>query len=182
MSNYRDEHGAEVAYNPALRGGPGSTGEALFRTYLIETLLAISADLEAIASTSEVRGSARGQKKEIDVPLCGIISHIDNPTRLRYGIEVKDTSLCDHCKHKQKVCTSGTITAGEDDRLHTEEHATTCVCTATGFTWTQEPTCPNFKSAETPRTVRPPEFVLCSHEQVIHVGGIVGGGTDEAQS
>lgn len=49
MSHYIDKHGAKVDYNPRLRGGPGSTGEALFRTCLIETLLAIQGDLKRIA-------------------------------------------------------------------------------------------------------------------------------------
>lgn len=49
MSHYIDEHGAKVDYNPRLRGGPGSVGEALFRTCLIETLLAIEGDLKRIA-------------------------------------------------------------------------------------------------------------------------------------
>ena len=102
MSNYRDEHGAEVAWNPALRGGPGSTGEALFRTYLIETLLAISADLAKIAVALYPGPALDPHADEFELP-------------------------------------------PEDKK--------------------------------TPSVVRPPEFVLCNHESVIHVGGIVHGGT-----
>ena len=100
MSNYRDEHGATVAWNPALRGGPGSTGEALFRTYLLETLLAISADLNRIASALDPFPSSMEQKEETE-----------------------------------------------------EEKPRAVFC--------QQP------------VVRPPEFVLCNHESVIHVGGII---------
>ena len=99
MSNYRDEHGAPVDWNPKLRGGPGSTGEALFRTYLLETLLAISADLSKIAEALSPEASA-------------------------------STSAAD--------CFASPREATVDIK-----------------------------------TVRPPEFVLCNHEQVIHVGGIV---------
>ena len=102
MSNYRDEHGAEVPYNPALRGGPGSTGEALFRTYLIETLLAISADMARIAKALDPEPLVMSERQTMDG----------------------------------------------------ERHSDT----------TGQP------------VVRPPEFVLCAHEQVIHVGGIVSGG------
>lgn len=102
MSNYRDEHGAEVVYNPALRGGPGSTGEALYRTYLIETLLAISSDLNRIAATLDPEASAS-------------------------------------------------------------------LSAVTGYARPQKETGDTVNI----KTVRPPEFVLCSHEQVIHVGGIV---------
>ena len=109
MSNYRDEHGAEVAWNPALRGGPGSTGEALFRTYLLETLLAISADLNRIAEA-------------LDPSMQGL-EHEAEP---------------DQEKPRAVFC-------------------------------------------QTP-TVRPPEFVLCNHESVIHVGGIVHGGPCDEQS
>lgn len=103
QTHYRDEHGAEVAYNPALRGGPGSTGEALFRTYLIETLLAISADLSKLA--------------EAFAP----------------------PSFTDSIEHEEGK-------PGDTVDI---------------------------------KTVRPPEFVLCSHEQVIHVGGIVSGGRND---
>ena len=108
MSNYRDEHGAEVPYNPALRGGPGSTGEALFRTYLIETLLAISADLSKIAAALD-----------------------PGPP----------------------------LNIGNDYETADGEHVSVA-----------------------PPTVRPPEFVLCNHESVIHVGGIVHGGPCDEQS
>ena len=108
MSNYRDEHGAEVAWNPALRGGPGSTGEALFRTYLLETLLAISANMARIAKALDPDPPVMSERQTMD------------------GERYSDT--------------------------------------------TGQP------------VVRPPEFVLCNHESVIHVGGIVHGGPCDEQS
>ena len=48
MSNYRDEHGAAVDYNPRFRGGPGSEGEALYRTMLVQLLLLLNNQLGAI--------------------------------------------------------------------------------------------------------------------------------------
>ena len=110
QTHYRDEHGAEVAYNPALRGGPGSTGEALFRTYLLETLLAISADLSKLAEAFALDPSP--------------------------------------------------IVEREPQPKQEKPRAVFC---------------------QTP-TVRPPEFVLCNHESVIHVGGIVHGGPCDEQS
>ena len=98
MSNYRDEHGAPVDWNPALRGGPGSTGEALFRTHMVELAVIMNQTLDRIAATLEID-----------------LEPVTRPT------------------HSAPV-------------------------------------------------VRPPEFVLCNHESVIHVGGIVHGGPCDEQS
>ena len=48
MSNYRDEHGNPVDWNPRFRGGPGSEGEALFRTHFINLLLLLNSQLGAV--------------------------------------------------------------------------------------------------------------------------------------
>ena len=60
-SHYIDEHGAKVDYNPRLRGGPGSTGEALFRTHLIQVALTIASDLRRIADALEIPPEALDQ-------------------------------------------------------------------------------------------------------------------------
>ena len=53
MSNYRDEHGFPVDWNPALRGGAGSTGEALFRTHMVELATIAVQTLDRIAAALE---------------------------------------------------------------------------------------------------------------------------------
>ena len=53
MSNYRDEHGCPVDWNPALRGGPGSTGEALYRTHMVELAIIAVQTLDRIAAALE---------------------------------------------------------------------------------------------------------------------------------
>lgn len=54
MSHYTDEHGAPCDYNPRLRGGPGSTGEALYRTCLLEIGLVIENHLRRIAAALDI--------------------------------------------------------------------------------------------------------------------------------